>query len=129
MSSRHGFTLYELLVVVVILGILAALAIAKFRNTKEKAYAAQMQSDLRNLAVAEEAFFYDSSKYTSSVASLTLLRRYAPSSGVTVVINEATTKGWSASATHAQTSRQCFLFSGGAAPVGNATVEGRITCS
>ncbi len=37
---------------VVILGILAAIAIPKFSNTKERAYTATMKGDLRNLAVA-----------------------------------------------------------------------------
>jgi len=34
---------------------LAAIAIPKFANTKEKAYLASMKSDLRNLVTAEEA--------------------------------------------------------------------------
>ena len=124
-QSERGFTLIELLIVVVIIGILASIAIPKFANTKEKAYSGSMKSDLRNLATAEEAFFYDSAFYTSSLAALNNL---SPTQGVILVVNEATPKGWSATASHAQTSRRCYLFSGGAAPVGNATVEGRITC-
>lgn len=66
--------------------------------------------------------------FTGSVSQPTLLRRYEPSSGVTVVINEATPKGWSATASHVQTPRQCYYFWGTVAAVGNATVEGQITC-
>ncbi|PYO28543.1 MAG: pilin, partial [Gemmatimonadetes bacterium] len=84
--SRRGFTLIELLIVVVIIGLLAAIAIPKFSNTKEKAYVAAMKSDLRNLATAEEAFFYDSSKYTTSFA---LMGNFLSSAGVVLVINEA----------------------------------------
>lgn len=124
--SERGFTLIELLIVVVIIGILAAIAIPKFVNTKEKSYMAQMKSDLRNLATAEEAFFYDSTSYTTS---LVMLNNFSPSVGVTLTVNEATPKGWSATAVHAQTPRKCYIFSGGAAPVGTATVEGRIACS
>ena len=66
--NRKGFTLIELLIVVVIIGILAAIAIPKFANTKEKAYIASMKSDLRNLVTAEEAYFADSVKYSSTIS-------------------------------------------------------------
>ncbi|MEX2156514.1 MAG: prepilin-type N-terminal cleavage/methylation domain-containing protein [Gemmatimonadales bacterium] len=124
--KARGFTLIELLIVVVIIGLLAAIAIPKFANTKQKAYVAQMKSDLRNLATAEEAFFYDSANYTTSLPAL---NNFRPSSGVTLNVLEATPMGWSAEALHGFTTRECYLFSGSAAPIGNATVEGKITCS
>ena len=123
--KQRGFTLIELLIVVVIIGILAAIAIPKFVNTKEKTYVAQMKSDLRNLATAEEAFFYDSTKYTTSMASL---NNFSPSTGVSLTVN-ISPGGWNATALHAQTPRLCYLFSGTGPPVGTATIEGRITCS
>lgn len=127
MSLRtRGFTLIELLIVVVIIGILAAIAIPKFVNSKQKAYVAQMKSDLKNLATAEEAYFYDSTTYTTSLAAL---NNFSPSTGVTLTVLEATPMGWSAEALHAQVSRSCYLFNGGAAPVGPATVSGKITCT
>ena len=126
MQRQRGFTLIELLIVVVIIGILASIAIPKFVNTKEKSYVAQMKSDLHNLATAQEAFFYDSAYYTTSLIAL---NRYASTTGVTVAVNEATPVGWSATSTHGQTPRECYLFSGGAAPLGTATVEGRIACT
>ena len=122
--SRRGFTLIELLIVVVIIGILASFAIPKFANTKEKTYVGQMKSDLRNLATAEEAFFYDSVKYTSSLANL---NNFSPSSGVTLTVT-ASPGGWNAIADHAYTARRCFLFAGAGPPVPPATVEGRIVC-
>ena len=124
--KARGFTLIKLLIVVVIIGLLATIAIPKVANTKQKAYVAQMKSDLKNLATAEEAFFYDSTYYTSSLASL---NNFNSSTGVTLNVLEATTSGWSARAIHSQTTRQCVLYQGNASPVAPATAEGRITCT
>ena len=51
---RSGFTLLELLVVVLILGVLAAIAVTTFGSTKRRAYLAAMQSDLRGVATAAD---------------------------------------------------------------------------
>ena len=57
-SGKRGFTLIELLIVVVIIGILAAIAIPKFQETKGKAFASSLKSDLRNLSSVQEDYFY-----------------------------------------------------------------------
>src|SRR5438067_10342848 len=100
LPKRRGFTLIELLIVVVIIGILAAIAIPKFANTKGKAYVTQMKSDLRNLVTAEEAYFADSSKYTSTVSAL----KFNVSSGVNAPTISSGAGYWSATNTHKQLS-------------------------
>ncbi len=71
LKSESGFTLIELLVVVAIIGILAAIAIPQFSAYRKRGYEAQIKSDLRNGAVAEEAYF-------AMKTPLDLLRRRGP---------------------------------------------------
>lgn len=105
-KTRRGFTLIELLIVVVIIGILAAIAIPKFSNTKEKAYVAQMKSDLRNLVNAEEAFFADSVKYTGTMSQL----NYRQSTGVGTPVIAVGAGFWSATITHtALSGKRCQI--------------------
>ena len=64
-KNQKGFTLIELLVVIAIIGILAAIAIPQFKSYRQRGFDAGARSDLRNGAVAEEAYFVDSDTYLS----------------------------------------------------------------
>ena len=63
LRSEEGFTLIELLVVIAIIGILAAIAIPQFAAYRERAYKSEAQSDLKNAATAQEAYFVDNNTY------------------------------------------------------------------
>ncbi|MEX1186479.1 MAG: prepilin-type N-terminal cleavage/methylation domain-containing protein [Gemmatimonadaceae bacterium] len=114
-NQRAAFTLIELLIVVVIIGILAVMAIPKFASTKEKAYFATMKGDLRNLATAQEGYAADNngmyaSGTTTGPASLPGIT-YAPSTGVTMVVT-ASLMGWEAIASMPApgTTKICGMF-------------------
>jgi len=125
-TRKSGFTLIELLIVVVIIGILAAIAIPKFASTKGQAFLAAMRSDLRNLATAEESYYYSNNSYTNNLSQL----NYLSSAGVTVTVPEATSGGWSGTATHLSLGAEtCTVYFGTAAAISPSTLEGRITCN
>ena len=125
LKMRKGFTLIELLIVVVIIGILAAIAIPKFANTKSKAYKTAMISDLRNLITAEEAFFSDSSKYTSTLTQL----KYNVSTGVNAPTISTGAGYWYATNTHTQLSGfECGIGMNTTNPTVAAAAEGEPAC-
>jgi type IV pilus assembly protein PilA len=124
-SLRRGFTLIEMLIVVVIIGILAAIAIPRFAQTKGKANVAAVKSDLANLAREQEAYFSEHSAYAPNLALL----KTTPSPGVTLTLVEASISGWSATAVHpAAVPVTCSVFYGSAAPVAPAVSEGVVSC-
>jgi prepilin-type N-terminal cleavage/methylation domain-containing protein len=65
-KKEKGFTLIELMIVVAIIGILAAIAIPQFSAYRVKAFNAAGESDLRNAKLAEEALYADFQFYGSS---------------------------------------------------------------
>jgi prepilin-type N-terminal cleavage/methylation domain-containing protein len=123
-----GFTLIELVVVVSIVGIVAAIATKQMGHTQVKAYVSAMKADLRNFALAEESYFYDNGVYASS-DSMIGAAGFVLTPAVSITVNEATKSGWSATAEHQRTGIKCYLFSESAAPIGAATEVGNLVCS
>ena len=115
----------ELLIVIVIIGILAMIAIPRFQDMKGKANDAVLKSDLHNLYRAEEAYVFDHDAYPSSAAALD----FTPSPGVLLTITNATASGWSATVSHPPAFPEiCAYFTGGVPAQPPATVEGLIGC-
>ena len=91
-KDEKGFTLIELMIVIAIIGILAAIAIPQFSAYRTRSYNSAAQSDVRNVATAEEAYYVDHSSYaTTDVGQLTgASYGYMPSDKVTVNVSGST---------------------------------------
>lgn len=71
-AARQGFTLIELMLVVVIVGLLAAFAIPKYGNAKQHGRRAAGKADLHRLVVQQERFYSDAGRYGSLADSAAL---------------------------------------------------------
>ncbi|GEK19967.1 hypothetical protein CXY01_04870 [Cellulomonas xylanilytica] len=90
-KGEKGFTLIELLVVIIIIGILAAIAIPAFLNQRQKAWASQVESDLKNAAIAAESFAVDANgSYDGMTATDLADNGFNATADVTVTIESAT---------------------------------------
>ncbi len=63
MRQLRAFTLIELLIVVAIIAILAAIAVPNFLEAQTRSKASRAKSDMRSLATALEAYWVEHSKY------------------------------------------------------------------
>ena len=125
---KRGFTLIEVLIVVVVIGILATIAIPKFSSMRSKSYVAAVTSDLKNVASQQEVYLSDQNVYASDVTNLDMTLTDA----VSVTITEGDGRGWAATATHSGLSgRQCGIYFGTASAANGspATNPGTVTCN
>ncbi len=69
MQDDQGFTLIELMVVVLIIAILIAIAIPTFLGLRRRAQDRAAQSDLRNALTNAKSFFADDEAYTNATSA------------------------------------------------------------
>jgi type IV pilus assembly protein PilA len=115
-TDEKGFTLIELMIVIAIIGILAAIAIPQFSAYRIRAFHAAATADLRNAATAQEAYFVDTGEHTATTGTL-IGATYGLylSENVTFAITAATTSGYTMTATHSKGNKTFTLTGPGGA--------------
>ncbi|MFQ5966292.1 MAG: prepilin-type N-terminal cleavage/methylation domain-containing protein [Acidimicrobiia bacterium] len=131
LDREEGFTLIELMVVVLIIAILIAIAIPTFLGARNRAQDRAAQSDLRNALTAAKVYYVDNEDYGAAVTDAafeTSMESIEPSLDFAVVGSTSTSVVGFVRATRSS----CLL---GRAPLGRSSalqttyprVAGRLT--
>ena len=112
--GQRGFTLIELMIVIAIIGILAAIAIPQFTAYKKRGYNASAKSDLKNIYTSAQAYFSDNP--TGTIAGTANLAPFGYQSGVgiTIAVQTGTATGIAMTSTHSSGDVVYSITPGGA---------------
>ena len=108
-SPEAGFTLLELIVVVAVLGILAAIAIQQFSLFRARAMDATMRSDLKNAALAMESYYGEFLDYPTSLSAIQLVG-YRKTNGVTLTVSVTSPQSFTLNAAMPNGTQPSFTF-------------------
>jgi prepilin-type N-terminal cleavage/methylation domain-containing protein len=70
MRDHRGFTLIEVLVVIVLVGVLAGLAISQYASFRARGFDSKVAAAVRGVATGEEAYYAENRSYAADVDAL-----------------------------------------------------------
>ena len=111
-QTTHGFTLIELMVVMLVIALLISIAVPRYFHSVEQAKEASLKQSLSVMRVAIDKFYGDNDRYPSSIAEL-VTKKYLRALPVDPVTESAET--WVTQAPSSDTAGLVFDIKSGAA--------------
>ena len=83
--KKRGFTLVELMIVVAIIGILAAIAIPNFIRFQARSKQGEAKTNLKALFTAQKSFYAEKDRYSTDGSEVGFAKTYLQGLGVTTI--------------------------------------------
>lgn len=127
-KASRGFTLIEMMIVVVILGILLSIALPSYQEHVRRGYRAEGQAFLNDVAARQERYSSQNNTYVTAIADVSNLGVDVDSTTKRYKLSLAATDGYTLTATPTFTDPKCGNLTLNASGVRNVTSGDKDYC-